>query len=68
MACSCCGGKIRRLAQQYQYMSAKSTLPKETPAEKKARLQAALNFSTIVEETESKHMEQIEDDSVIHTE
>ena len=66
MACSSCGGRIRRLAKQYQYTDAKP-VSKETIEERKKRLAALKAFSIVVEEPDSEYTEQVDDLSTIHT-
>lgn len=66
MACSSCGGRIRRLAKQYPYTDAKP-VSKETIEERKKRLAALKAFSIVVEEPDSKYTEQMDDLSTIHT-
>lgn len=68
MACSSCGGRIRRLAKQYPYMDAKPvSVSKETIEERKKRLKALQAFSVVVEETDSEYTEKVDDLSTIHT-
>lgn len=67
MACSCCGGRIRRLAAQYPNKNVPA-FTGETIAERKAALANAMRFSVVIEEPESKYTEKVEDLSNIHTE
>lgn len=68
MACSSCGARIRRLAQQYPY---KSVVPTQRSSEElkkvKARLKELANTSIVIEEVDSKYTQKIDDLSVIHT-
>jgi hypothetical protein len=66
MGCSSCGGRIRRLARQYQYTDVEP-VSKETIEERKRRLEALQAFTIVVEEVDSEYTEQIEDLSTIHT-
>ena len=67
MACSCCGGRIRRLAAQYPNKNVPA-FTGETIAERKAALAAAMKYSVVIEEVDSKYTDKLEDLSTIHTE
>lgn len=64
MACASCGGRIRKLAKQYQYMTVEPLI--KNTEETKKRLAELAKYSIVVEET-SENTVTVSDYSNIHT-